>query len=45
MTIPTAVPARALTMDDPVASAFDRSTDSVPSTTQNECWRPVRWAT
>ena len=43
-TIPTAVPARALRIDQPVASAFDRSTESVPSTTQNPCWRPVRWA-
>jgi transposase len=43
-TIPTAVPASALRIDLPVPSAFDRSTDSVPSTTQKPCWTPVRWA-
>ena len=29
----------------PVLSAFDRSTASVPSMTQNECWTPVSSAT
>ena len=36
-TIPAAVPARALRIDQPVLSAFERRTESVPSTTQNAC--------
>ena len=28
-------------IDHPVPSAFERSTDSVPSTTQKPCWRPA----
>ena len=32
------------TIDQPVPSAFDRSTDSVPSTTQKPCCSPVRCA-
>jgi hypothetical protein len=44
-TIPTAVPARAERIDQPVPSALERSTDSVPSTTQKLCWTPERWAT
>src|ERR1039457_1166844 len=38
--IPAAVPASALRMVRPVPSAFERSTDSVPRTTQKEGWRP-----
>ena len=34
---PTAVPASALTVERPVPNAFDRSTESVPSTTQKPC--------
>jgi hypothetical protein len=41
-TIPTAVPASALRTDQPVLSALERRTESVPSTTQNECCKPVR---
>ena len=37
MTNPTAVPATARTAVDPVPSALDRNTDSVPRTTQNPC--------
>ena len=36
-TTPAAVPARPRTTLWPVLSAFERSTESVPSTTQNEC--------
>ena len=36
---PTAVPRRALSTLASVPSAFERSTESVPSTIQNECWR------
>src|ERR1039457_4447740 len=42
--IPAAVPASALRMVRPVPSAFERGTDSVPRTTQKECWRPDFWA-
>ena len=44
-TNPTAVPASARHAVDPVAAALVRSTDSVPSTTQNPCWTPLRSAT
>ena len=42
---PIAVPSTPRAMNWPVFSAFERSTDSVPSTTQNECCTPVRLAT
>ena len=41
---PTAVPASALTIEEPVARAFERRTHSVPRTTQKACWRPARSA-
>src|SRR4051794_11137247 len=44
-TIPTAVPASAWTIVVPVASACERSTESVPSATQNPCCRSASWAT
>ena len=44
-TTPAAVPARPRTTLWPVLSAFERSTESVPSTTQNECWTPDMLAT
>ena len=40
--MPAPVPTSALTIDQPVPSAFDRRTESVPSTTQKPCWTPVR---
>ena len=42
---PIAVPASPRRMFCPVASAFERSTESVPSTTQNACCTPERSAT
>ena len=45
MTNPTRLPSTARTTFCPVLKALDRSTLSVPSTTQNECWTPVRSAT
>ena len=45
MANPTAVPTSPRAMYCPVLSAFERSTESVPSTTQNECCTPVRSAT
>ena len=45
ITNPTAVPARARRAVAPVADAFVRRTDSVPSTTQKPCWTVVRSAT
>ena len=43
-TNPTTVPSSAARRrSGPVLSAFERSTDSVPSTTQNECCTPVRF--
>ena len=44
-TIPTAVPKTAWTTVAPVPSAFERSTDSVPSTTQKACCSDARCAT
>ena len=38
---PTSVPSRPRTTFWPVLRALERSTDSVPSTTQKECWTPV----
>jgi hypothetical protein len=38
-----AVPATALRIERPVPSALDRSTESVPSTTQKPCWTPVHF--
>jgi hypothetical protein len=43
--MPTAVPARERSTVDPVASAFERSTERVPSTTQNPCCSSARWPT
>ena len=45
MANPTTVPASARQAIEPVEAALVRSTDSVPSTTQNPCWTPVRSAT
>ncbi len=39
------VPSSARNADWPVLSAFERSTESDPSTTQKECWTPVCLAT
>ena len=39
-TMPTAVPASAVSTVQPVPSALERSTDRVPRTTQKECCRP-----
>ena len=41
---PATVPSMARTASCPVFSAFERSTDSAPRTTQNECWTPVSLA-
>ena len=40
-TKPAMVPARPRRTFWPVFRAFERSTDSVPRMTQNECWTPV----
>ena len=45
MTKPATVPASPRRTFWPVLRAFERSTDKVPSTTQNECCTPVRSAT
>ena len=37
MRMPTAVPASAVSTDQPVPNALERRTESVPSTTQKEC--------
>src|SRR6516164_218644 len=44
-TKPTAVPASARIAVDPVAAAVVRSTDTVPSATQNPCCTPLSEAT
>ena len=44
-TNPIAVPVSARNAVAPVAAAFVRSTDRVPSTTQNPCWTLLRSAT
>ena len=45
MTNPIAVPTSARAAVDPVAAAFVRSTESVPSTTQKPCWTLTTSAT
>ena len=45
ITNPTAVPVSARSAVEPVEAALVRSTDRVPSTTQNPCWTPERSAT